>query len=581
MAPDASIFKAYDIRGIVDKTLTEDAVRQIGRVLGTMAHEAGRTSFCVGRDGRLSGERLAGALMEGITSAGVDVIDIGMVPTPVLYFATVHFGNGTGVAVTGSHNPPEYNGLKMMIGGITLFADQIQGILARIRNEDWRTAEVPGTIRREDVVPAYLERVLSDVRLERSMRIAIDAGNGVAGPVAARLFKSLGCEVTELFTDVDGTFPNHHPDPSKPANLEDLKKAVLEDGIELGLAFDGDGDRLGVVTKSGEIIYPDRQMMLFAKDILAHHPGAQIVYDVKCTRRLVPWIEACGGVPTISCTGHSLVKAKLRETGAPFAGEMSGHLFFNDGRWPGFDDGVYAGARILEILSREADPSAALEALPSAVNTPELQIRMAEGENKAFIARLQKEARFDDALDVITHLFAGVEAADAGVEPRQAHEVHRAEAGEEFIADLAVQHPPHLGRIGIEKRKLQYAQGRLILGQLAQRDAGKVDAAVLHLLDDALFGPQFPAAVDHDFDPPLRPLSHKVGKGQSGLSGGIILGLVLGVAQDELRAGVLFRLAAAHSAQRRTGGQRQHTAAGNHPPAHSPASGSAFAFWPA
>lgn len=314
MAPDVSIFKAYDIRGIVDKTLTEDAVRQIGRVLGTMAHEAGRTSFCVGRDGRLSGERLAGALMEGITSAGVDVIDIGMVPTPVLYFATVHFGNGTGVAVTGSHNPPEYNGLKMMIGGITLFADQIQDILARIRNEDWCTAEVPGTIRREDVVPAYLERVLSDVRLERPMRIAIDAGNGVAGPVAARLFKSLGCEVTELFTDVDGTFPNHHPDPSKPANLEDLKKAVLEDGIELGLAFDGDGDRLGVVTKSGEIIYPDRQMMLFAKDILAHHPGAQIVYDVKCTRRLVPWIEACGGVPTISCTGHSLVKAKLRET---------------------------------------------------------------------------------------------------------------------------------------------------------------------------------------------------------------------------------------------------------------------------
>ena len=292
--------------------------------------------------------------------------------------------------------------VKPVFGGITLFADQLQGILARIRNEDWRTAEVPGTIRREDVVPAYLERVLSDVRLERSMRIAIDAGNGVAGPVAARLFKSLGCEVTELFTDVDGTFPNHHPDPSKPANLEDLKKAVLEDGIELGLAFDGDGDRLGVVTKSGEIIYPDRQMMLFAKDILAHHPGAQIVYDVKCTRRLVPWIEACGGVPTISCTGHSLVKAKLRETGAPFAGEMSGHLFFNDGRWPGFDDGVYAGARILEILSREADPSAALEALPSAVNTPELQIRMAEGENKAFIARLQKEDRFDDALDVIT-----------------------------------------------------------------------------------------------------------------------------------------------------------------------------------
>ena len=402
MAPDASIFKAYDIRGIVDKTLTEEAVRQVGRVLGSMAFESGAASFCVGRDGRLSGERLANALMDGITAAGVDVIDIGMVPTPVLYFATVHFGNGTGVAVTGSHNPPEYTGLTMMIGGITLFADQIQNIRERIEKEDWRTAEVPGTIRREDVVPAYLQRVLSDVRLARPMRIAIDAGNGVAGPVAAKLFKSLGCEVTELYTDVDGNFPNHHPDPSKPANLEDLRKAVREDGIELGLAFDGDGDRLGVVTKSGPIIYPDRQMMLFAKDILAHHPGAQIVYDVKCTRRLVPWIEACGGIPTISRTGHSLVKAKLRETGAPFAGEMSGHLFFNDGRWPGFDDGVYAGARILEILSRDADPSAVLEALPSAVNTPELQIRMAEGENKAFIARLQKEARFDDALDVTT-----------------------------------------------------------------------------------------------------------------------------------------------------------------------------------
>lgn len=287
-----SIFKAYDVRGIIDVQLTVEVVRQIGQVLGSMAFESGETSFCVGRDGRLSGERLANALMEGITAAGVDVIDIGMVPTPVLYFATVHFGNGTGVAVTGSHNPPDYNGLKMMIGGITLFADQIQGIRARIEKEDWRTAEVPGTIRHEDVVPAYLQRVLSDVCLARPMRIAIDAGNGVAGPVAAKLFKSLGCDVMELYTDVDGNFPNHHPDPSKPANLEDLKKAVREERVELGLAFDGDGDRLGVVTKSGAIIYPDRQMMLFAKDILAHHPGAQIVYDVKCTRRLVPWIEA-------------------------------------------------------------------------------------------------------------------------------------------------------------------------------------------------------------------------------------------------------------------------------------------------
>ena len=412
MAPDASIFKAYDIRGIVDKTLTEEGVRLIGRVLGSMAVQAGMKSFCVGRDGRLSGERLARALMDGIASAGMDVIDIGMVPTPVLYFATVHFGCGTGVAVTGSHNPPDYNGLKMMIGGITLFADQIQTIRTRIEAKDWIEAEKPGTIRQEDVLPAYLSRIEKDVHLARPLRIAVDAGNGVAGPVAVKLFKALGCDVTELYTDVDGHFPNHHPDPSKPANLVDLQKTVAEKALDVGLAFDGDGDRLGVVTTKGEIIYPDRQMMLFAKDILQHHPGERIVYDVKCTRRLVPWVRECGGVPTISCTGHSLVKAKLRETKAPFAGEMSGHLFFNDGRWPGFDDGVYAGARMLEILSREANPSATLEALPTAVNTPELQISMAEGENKRFVARLQKELQFDDAQDVITIDGIRVEWAD-------------------------------------------------------------------------------------------------------------------------------------------------------------------------
>lgn len=412
MAPDASIFKAYDIRGIVDKTLTEEGVRLIGRVLGSMAVQAGMKSFCVGRDGRLSGERLARALMDGIASAGMDVIDIGMVPTPVLYFATVHFGCGTGVAVTGSHNPPDYNGLKMMIGGITLFADQIQAIRTRIEAKDWIEAERPGTIRQEDVLPAYLSRIEKDVHLARPLRIAVDAGNGVAGPVAVKLFKALGCDVTELYTDVDGHFPNHHPDPSKPANLVDLQKTVAERALDVGLAFDGDGDRLGVVTTKGEIIYPDRQMMLFAKDILQHHPGERIVYDVKCTRRLVPWVRECGGVPTISCTGHSLVKAKLRETKAPFAGEMSGHLFFNDGRWPGFDDGVYAGARMLEILSREDNPSATLEALPTAVNTPELQISMAEGENKRFVARLQKELQFDDAQDVITIDGIRVEWAD-------------------------------------------------------------------------------------------------------------------------------------------------------------------------
>jgi phosphomannomutase/phosphoglucomutase len=401
MALDASIFKAYDIRGIADKTLTEEAVRLIGRVLGSMAAEAGCREFCVARDGRLSGAKFQKALIEGIASAGVDVIDIGMVPTPVLYFATFYFKTGTGVAVTGSHNPPEYNGLKMLVNGITLFADQIQNIRRRIEAHDWIEAAKPGSVRTEDVLPAYFDKILGDVHLERSMKIAVDGGNGVAGAVGEKLYKALGCDVTGLFTEVDGHFPNHMADPSKPANLEDLKAALKSGDYELGLAFDGDGDRLGVVTRTGNIIYPDRQLMLFAKDVLKHNPGKQIVYDVKCTRRLVPWIKQCGGVPTISCTGHSLVKAKLRETNAPLAGEMSGHLFFNDGRWPGFDDGVYAGARLLEILSREKDPSAVLDALPSSFNTPELQIPMAEGENKAFVKKLQEQARFDDASDII------------------------------------------------------------------------------------------------------------------------------------------------------------------------------------
>jgi len=397
----AGIFKAYDIRGVVDTTLTTDAVRAIGAAVGSTAAERGASQVVVGRDGRLSGPQLAAALIDGIRSTGTAVIDIGMVPTPVLYFATHHLGTGTGVEITGSHNPPEYNGLKMMIAGETLHGDGIQALRQRIEEGKLRRGERPGEVRTIEVVEEYLARIVGDVKLVRPMKIAIDCGNGIAGAVAPRLFRSLGCEVIELFCDVDGNFPNHHPDPAHPENLQDLIRCLRTTDAELGLAFDGDGDRLGVVTKDGQIIYPDRQIMLFAQDILAHRKGGEIIFDVKCTRQLAPWIRSHGGTPTMWRTGHSLIKAKLKESQAPFAGEMSGHLFFND-RWPGFDDGMYAGARMLEILSRQADPSAALNALPTAVNTPELQLKTAEGENFSLVERLKREGRFDGAAEIIT-----------------------------------------------------------------------------------------------------------------------------------------------------------------------------------
>jgi phosphomannomutase/phosphoglucomutase len=397
----AGIFKAYDIRGVVESALTPDAVRLIGAALGSEAVERKVAAICVGRDGRLSGPLLRDALVAGIVSTGTDVIDVGMVPTPVLYFSTVHLGTGTGVEITGSHNPPEYNGLKMMMAGTTLHGDAIQSLRSRIAGGNLVRAAKPGAERMADVLPAYLERIRTTVKLARPMKIAIDCGNGVAGPTAVAVFRGLGCDLVELFTDVDGTFPNHHPDPAHPENLEDLIRALRDTDAELGLAFDGDGDRLGVVTKEGQIIYPDRQIMLFAQDILAVNPGGEIIFDVKCTRRLAPWIRERGGRPTMWRTGHSLIKAKLKETGAPFAGEMSGHLFFND-RWPGFDDGLYAGARLLEILSRSADPSAVLNALPSALSTPELHLHTAEGENFALIERLKTGAKFDGVEQVIT-----------------------------------------------------------------------------------------------------------------------------------------------------------------------------------
>jgi phosphomannomutase / phosphoglucomutase len=397
-----SIFKAYDIRGIVDRSLTEDSVHAIGAALGAQAHAAKIPAIVVGRDGRLSGPRLVAALSEGITSAGVDVVDIGMVPTPVVYYATALTGTGSGVAVTGSHNPPEYNGLKMMMGGVTLHGAAIQDVRRSIEAGGAAPAGAPGKVTQRDVAADYLARILSDVRLARPMKIAIDCGNGVAGAIAPTLYRRLGCDVVELFCDVDGNFPNHHPDPAHPENLQDLIRALRDTDAEIGIAFDGDGDRLGVVTKGGSIIFPDRQLMLFAKDVLAARPGSQIIFDVKCTRNLATWIRAHGGRPLMWQTGHSLIKAKLKETQAPLAGEMSGHVFFND-RWYGFDDGLYAGARLLEILSREADPSALLEGLPDApATTPEMHIQLAEGENFRLIADLQRTAKFDGANEVIT-----------------------------------------------------------------------------------------------------------------------------------------------------------------------------------
>ncbi|HEX6632485.1 MAG TPA: phosphomannomutase/phosphoglucomutase [Usitatibacter sp.] len=398
IAPE--IFKAYDIRGIVDRTLTEEAARLIGRALATLGKKKGVSRFVVGRDGRLSGPKLATALARGLNEAGVDVVDIGVVATPMVYFATHHFDTGSGVMVTGSHNPPEYNGLKMMIAGETLAAEAIQDVRRLIEKGDF--ASGAGRLEAADIRQAYLDRIASDVKLARPLTIAIDCGNGSPGAVAPELYRRLGCKVIELYCDVDGTFPNHHPDPSKPENLEDLIETVKAGDAELGLAFDGDGDRLGVVTKSGRIIYPDRQLMLFAADVLKRHPGAQIIFDVKCTRQLFPWIRKHGGKPLLWKTGHSLIKAKLRETGAPLAGEMSGHVFFKD-RWYGFDDGLYAGARLLELVSREENASKLLEALPDSISTPELNVALErEGENHRLIAELQKTAKFTGATDVNT-----------------------------------------------------------------------------------------------------------------------------------------------------------------------------------
>ena len=399
MKVPAEIFRAYDIRGIAGKVLTAAVVREIGRALGNLGRERGAPTFAVGRDGRLSSPELCTALMDGLNAGGADVIDIGLVPTPVTYFAAHHLGCRSAAMLTGSHNPGEYNGVKMVVAGDTLTGEEIQGLRRRI--ESGIPGSGSGKRTRANVLDAYVERIAGDVKLARPFKVAIDCGNGVGGVIAPRLFRRLGCEVTELFSEVDGRFPNHHPDPSKLENLSSLVQELKTGQAELGLAFDGDADRLGVVTKGGKIIFPDRQLMLYAKDVLSRNPGAQIIYDVKSTRLLAPWIGQHGGRPLIWKTGHSLIKAKLKETGAPLAGEMSGHIFFKE-RWYGFDDALYCGARLLEILSKESNPSRVLESLPDAPSTPELNWKLAEGEPQAIMARLQALKPFGGASRVLT-----------------------------------------------------------------------------------------------------------------------------------------------------------------------------------
>lgn len=399
MQVSPSIFKAYDVRGIVPATLNEAVAEGLGRAFGTAALAEGERVVAVGRDGRLSGPALSQALMRGLASTGIEVIDVGMVTTPMLYFAASTLCR-SGIQVTGSHNPKDYNGFKMVLGGRAIYGDEIQGLRRVMEAESW-TQQDGGSIRSVRVDEDYQQRIASDIKLARPLKIVVDSGNGIAGASAPGIFRALGCEVIELFSEVDGNFPNHHPDPSKPENLRDLIAALHETGAELGLAFDGDGDRLGLITRQGNNIYPDRQLMLFAQDVLTRVPGGTILFDVKCTQRLAPTIAAAGGQPEMFKTGHSLIKARMKEINSPLGGEMSGHIFFKE-RWYGFDDGTYAGARMLEILSRHADPSAVLDALPTSHSTPELNVACQEGEPHAVVSELRERAHFSAPAQVST-----------------------------------------------------------------------------------------------------------------------------------------------------------------------------------
>ena len=394
MKVTASNFKAYDIRGIVGKTVDEAFAEHLGRAFGSEAVKAGERAVAVGRDGRLSGPGLAAALIRGLASTGLDVVDLGAVTTPMLYYVAATRGRRgchSGIMVTGSHNPKDYNGFKMVLAGRAIYGDDIQALRLRMEAENY--VSKPGRTATMDIVPEYSARITGDCKLKRPMKIVVDSGNGIPGASAPGILRALGCEVNELYSKVDGDFPNHHPDPSKPENLRDLMAALKNSDAELGLAFDGDGDRLGIVTKQGNNIYPDRQMVLFARDVLSRVPGGQIVYDVKCSQRLAPAIEAAGGKAVMYKTGHSLIKAKMKEINSPLGGEMSGHIFFKE-RWFGFDDGTYAGARLLEIVSKSPDANAVLDALPTSFSTPEMNVRVNEGEAPALVAQAVALARF-------------------------------------------------------------------------------------------------------------------------------------------------------------------------------------------
>jgi len=396
----ASIFRAYDIRGVVGDSLTPETAYWIGRAIGSESLAKGEPNVSVGRDGRLSGPELVEQLINGLRDSGCTVSDVGMVPTPVLYYAANILAGKSGVQLTGSHNPPDYNGFKIVVAGDTLANEQIQVLRQRIESGDLASGE--GRVEQVDVLEPYFEQIRGDIRLARKLKVVVDCGNGVAGVIAPRLIEALGCEVIPLYCEVDGHFPNHHPDPGKPENLKDLIARVASEKADLGLAFDGDGDRVGVVTNSGAIIYPDQLLMLFAKDVASRNPGSEIIFDVKCTRRLTPLIKASGGRPLMWKTGHSLIKKKMKESGALLAGEMSGHIFFKE-RWFGFDDGIYSAARLLEVLAQDSrDADQVFADFPVDLSTPEINIKVTEESKFAIIEALQRDAKWDAEAEVST-----------------------------------------------------------------------------------------------------------------------------------------------------------------------------------